>query len=96
MTVFMKDRQPIHQARKYDPSANTYESSAASLSAWIEGATGMETSVTADSQGFSFTYTSDGTYTKTGGTGDWIVLVGGSDPEVFDDATFQGRFVVIP
>ena len=82
MTIYLKSREPIHQARQYDPAWS--ESQPHSLEAWIQGAVPssvpLDITVTADSTGFTIVVDTgvDGIQTATGGVGDWIVMHHGS------------------
>lgn len=82
MTIYLKTREPIHQARQYQPSVG-YESSAESLEAWVTAlalSTPAYVTVTADSTGFSIEIDTDGfgIYTVEGVVGDWIVMEEGA------------------
>lgn len=98
MTVHVKIRPPVYEARQYDPESP--ESTAAALTAWILSAgPSSEVAVVADAQGFSITTSTDvdGSATVTGVVGHWIVLGrNGYYPEAFTPDDLSATFEVVP
>lgn len=96
MTVYLHDRRPVHQARKYDPALQ--ESSADQLEGWIQGEVpGAQVTATVDSQGFSITTVTviDGSKTIAGVPGDWIMVPhGGGSPIALADDDIQRYYEV--
>lgn len=86
MTTYLYERRTVHQARQYRPTHS--ESSATSLTGWIEGAVhNAQVTATVNATSFSITTVTDvdGSETITGAPGDWIVITPGNSPRVISD-----------